>query len=92
MLKLECSYRRSPDVDTTSNVATDDGFRAVYTGCFTLVLGTAFKGSVRFFSYNHFCNRFADDTGANFNKKRSTVAGTYASLAESVFAVTPIEP
>ncbi|KAF2626990.1 mitochondrial carrier [Macroventuria anomochaeta] len=72
------------------NVARNDGIGAIYTGCSTLVLGTAFKVSVRFFSFNYFRSRLADDTGA-LTPLRGILAGSLAGLTESVVAVTPTE-
>jgi solute carrier family 25 citrate transporter 1 len=73
-----------------ANVMRNDGLGAVYTGCSTLVLGTAFKVSVRFFSFNFFRNCLADDTGA-LTPIRGVLAGSLAGMAESVVAVTPTE-
>jgi solute carrier family 25 citrate transporter 1 len=73
-----------------ANLARTDGFGTIYTGCSTLVLGTAFKVSVRFFSFSYFRNRLADDKGA-LTPLRGVLAGSLAGLTESVIAVTPTE-
>lgn len=72
------------------NVARTDGLGAIYTGCSTLVLGTAFKVGVRFFSFNYFRRHLADSNGA-LTPTRGILAGALAGMAESVVAVTPTE-
>ena len=44
-------------------VARHDGIATIYTGCSTLVAGTAFKVSIRFASYSHVRKRLADQSG-----------------------------
>jgi solute carrier family 25 citrate transporter 1 len=72
------------------NVARNDGIGAVYTGCSTLVLGTAFKVSIRFSSFAYLRSHLADDKGA-LTPMRGILAGALAGTAESVVAVTPTE-
>ena len=71
-------------------VARQDGITAIYTGCSTLVAGTAFKVSVRFASYNYFRKRLIDQSGT-LTPMRGVLAGSLAGLTESVVAVTPTE-
>lgn len=73
-----------------ANIMRQDGFGVLYTGCSTLVLGTAFKVSVRFLSFNHFRRCLADDTGT-LTFSRGVFAGALAGMTESVVAVTPTE-
>ncbi|KAF9701670.1 hypothetical protein EKO04_000438 [Ascochyta lentis] len=73
-----------------SSVVKHEGFAAIYTGCSTQVLGTAFKASVRFFSFNYFRTQLGDSNGA-LTPVRGVVAGSLAGLTESVVAVTPTE-
>jgi solute carrier family 25 citrate transporter 1 len=62
----------------------------LYTGCSALVLGTAFKVSVRFASFSYFCRHLTDDHGS-LTPARVVLAGFLAGLTESVVAVTPTE-
>ena len=73
-----------------NNVARHEGVGALYTGCSTLVLGTAFKVSVRFASFSYFRRHLADEHGS-LTPARGVLAGSLAGLTESVVAVTPAE-
>ncbi|KAI5456662.1 mitochondrial carrier domain-containing protein [Mariannaea sp. PMI_226] len=68
----------------------NDGFRSIYTGCSTLILGTTFKAAVRFLSFDSIRNTLADETG-RLTPGRGILAGMIAGCAESVVAVTPTE-
>ena len=72
------------------NVAKHEGVGALYTGCSTLVFGTAFKVSVRFASFSYFRRRLADEHGS-LTPARGVLASSLAGLTESVVAVTPTE-
>ncbi|KAL4900173.1 hypothetical protein BDW74DRAFT_102711 [Aspergillus multicolor] len=67
-----------------------DGVRAIYTGCSTLILGTAFKAGVRFLSFDTIKNLMSDADGA-LSPGRGILAGMTAGVVESVVAVTPTE-
>lgn len=71
-------------------VARHEGLGALYTGCSTLVLGTAFKVSVRFASFSYFRRHLADEHGL-LTPSRGVLAGSLAGLTESIVAVTPTE-
>jgi solute carrier family 25 citrate transporter 1 len=73
-----------------ANVARNDGVGALYTGCSTLILGTAFKAGVRFLSFDSIRNRLADERGV-LSPMRGMLAGMLAGLVESIVAVTPTE-
>jgi solute carrier family 25 citrate transporter 1 len=73
-----------------ANVARNDGVGALYTGCSTLILGTAFKAGVRFLSFDSIRKRLADEKGV-LSPMRGILAGMSAGLVESVVAVTPTE-
>ncbi|KUJ07786.1 mitochondrial carrier [Mollisia scopiformis] len=70
------------------NVVQSDGIRALYTGCSKLVVGTAFKASVRFLSFDSIRNVLADDAG-KLSPARGILAGMCAGIVESVVAVNP---
>ncbi|CAG7956159.1 unnamed protein product [Penicillium salamii] len=73
-----------------SQVAKQEGLGALYTGCSTLVIGTAAKAAVRFLSYDTIRNSLADDRGV-LSPARGILAGMTAGAVESVLAVTPTE-
>ncbi|KAH7063912.1 mitochondrial carrier domain-containing protein [Paraphoma chrysanthemicola] len=71
-------------------VVRNEGVRAIYTGCSTLILGTAFKAGVRFLSYDSIRKHLADERGI-LSPARGMLAGMLAGVIESVVAVTPTE-
>ncbi|KAK1980763.1 mitochondrial carrier domain-containing protein [Colletotrichum cereale] len=71
-------------------VARQDGYRAIYTGCSTLIIGTTFKAGVRFLSFDSIRNLLMDDKG-RLTPARGILAGMIAGCVESVVAVTPTE-
>ncbi|KAI9376518.1 mitochondrial carrier domain-containing protein [Aspergillus egyptiacus] len=73
-----------------SQTARQDGIRAIYTGCSTLILGTAFKAGVRFLSFDSIRNLLADSDG-RLSPARGILSGMVAGMVESVVAVTPTE-
>ncbi|KAH5750647.1 hypothetical protein HBI17_097600 [Parastagonospora nodorum] len=73
-----------------ANVAKSDGIGAIYTGCSTLIVGTAFKAGVRFLSFDSIRTRLADERGV-LSPARGLLAGMMAGAVESVVAVTPTE-
>ncbi|KAL4867582.1 hypothetical protein BDV12DRAFT_171222 [Aspergillus spectabilis] len=73
-----------------SQTARQDGIRAIYTGCSTLILGTAFKAGVRFLSFDSIKNLLMDADG-RLSPARGILAGMIAGTVESVVAVTPTE-
>jgi solute carrier family 25 citrate transporter 1 len=73
-----------------AQVARNDGVGAIYTGCSTLILGTAFKAGIRFLSFDSIRKQLADEQGA-LSPARGILAGMLAGSVESVVAVTPTE-
>ncbi|CEN62017.1 Putative Mitochondrial tricarboxylate/dicarboxylate carrier proteins [Aspergillus calidoustus] len=73
-----------------SQTARQDGIRAIYTGCSTLILGTACKAGVRFLSFDSIKNILADADG-RLSPARGILAGMLAGAVESAVAVTPTE-
>ncbi|KAL4887401.1 mitochondrial carrier domain-containing protein [Aspergillus karnatakaensis] len=73
-----------------SQTARQDGVRAIYTGCSTLILGTAFKAGVRFLSFDSIRNLLMDADG-RLSPARGILAGMIAGTVESAVAVTPTE-
>ncbi|KAL5391148.1 hypothetical protein PMIN02_006730 [Paraphaeosphaeria minitans] len=73
-----------------AQVARSDGIGVIYTGCSTLVIGTAFKAGVRFLSFDSIRSQLADERGV-LSPGRGLLAGMLAGTVESVVAVTPTE-
>ncbi|KAL6401542.1 putative mitochondrial carrier C19G12.05 [Ilyonectria robusta] len=73
-----------------SQTARQDGFRAIYTGCSTLIIGTACKAGVRFLTFDAIKNQLVDSNG-RLSPGRGILAGMIAGAIESVAVVTPTE-
>ncbi|THC94186.1 hypothetical protein EYZ11_006327 [Aspergillus tanneri] len=73
-----------------NQVARNDGIRALYTGCSTLIVGTTAKAAIRFLSFDTIKNALADEKG-KLSVRGGILAGMVAGAVESVFAVTPTE-
>ncbi|KAM0543819.1 hypothetical protein ACHAPJ_012126 [Fusarium lateritium] len=80
---------RSPFV-IISQTIRNDGFRAIYTGCSTLITGTACKAGVRFLSFDAVKNQLRDSNGKH-SPASLILAGMIAGAVESVTVVTPTE-
>lgn len=82
---------RKPNIySILSKVAREEGPRAIYTGCSTLIIGTAFKASVRFLTFDSIKNLLANEHG-QLSPVRGVIAGMAAGCVESIVAVTPTE-
>ncbi|KAF1972046.1 mitochondrial carrier [Bimuria novae-zelandiae CBS 107.79] len=88
-LHMAPSAHRNP-FSVISSVVRNEGVGALYTGSSSLVLGTAFKTSVRLLSFYRIRNYLADENGA-LSPARGILAGLLAGTAESIIAVTPTE-
>ena len=71
-------------------VVATEGLSGLYTGCSTLILGTIFKASVRFLSFDAIKNSLSDETG-RLTPLNGMLAGMVAGCVESLVAVTPTE-
>jgi len=67
-----------------------EGIGSIYTGCSTLVIGTMFKASVRFLSFDTIKAQLVDQNG-KLSAGRGLLAGLAAGCFESIVAVTPTE-
>lgn len=74
-----------------SQVIKTEGFRALYLGCTTLVIGTIAKDAIRFMSFDTIKRQFADPQTGSLSPLRSLAAGMTAGVMASTFAVTPTE-
>ncbi|OAA58928.1 Mitochondrial carrier domain protein [Niveomyces insectorum RCEF 264] len=72
------------------HVVKTEGIAKLYTGCSTLIVGTMFKASVRFLSFDTIKNSLANDKG-QLSKRNGVLAGMVAGCVESAVAVTPTE-
>lgn len=74
-----------------ADVFRNEGARALYKGCSSLIVGSVAKDGVRFLSFDMIKSAFKDpDTGA-LSPLRNLLAGMSAGIVASVFAVTPTE-
>ena len=69
---------------------SSEGMTAIYTGCTTLVAGTALKAGVRFLAFDSIKAKLVDSDG-KLSTSRGILAGMAAGAVESVLAVTPTE-
>ena len=88
--QLQASAGYKNPFTAIAKVARTDGIGAIYTGCSTLILGTAFKAGVRFLSFDAIRNRLVDEYGV-LSPSKGILAGMLAGAVESVAAVTPTE-
>lgn len=81
---------RNPFI-VVGDVIKQEGVRALYLGCSTLVLGTIAKDAIRFVSFDSIKRVFADPETGSLSPLRSLGAGMSAGVVASTFAVTPTE-
>jgi len=68
----------------------EKGISTIYTGCSSLVVGTALKASIRFLAFDSIKAALADENG-KLSSGRGVLAGMGAGVLESVAVVTPFE-
>lgn len=71
-------------------VVRNDGFGAIYAGCFPFVIGNTAKAGVRFLGFDTLRGLLRDKNG-NLSTMRGALAGLGAGALESVLALTPGE-
>ncbi|RMZ75397.1 hypothetical protein DV738_g5476, partial [Chaetothyriales sp. CBS 135597] len=74
-----------------SKVIRDEGPRALYKGCETLILGTIAKDAIRFISFDTIKEKFKDPETGTLSPLRNLGAGISSGIVASTFAVTPTE-
>ena len=74
-----------------SQVIKQEGPRALYLGCSTLVIGTIGKDAIRFTTFDTIKRAFADPETGSLSPLRSLLSGMSAGIVASTFAVTPTE-
>lgn len=73
-----------------AKTVASEGESAIYTGCGTLIAGTALKAGVRFLAFDSIKTLLVDENG-RLSALRGVLAGMAAGATESAFAVTPTE-
>ena len=74
-----------------AEVFRNEGPRALYKGCSSLIVGSIAKDGVRFLSFDIIKDAFKDPETAALSPLRNMLAGMSAGVVASVFAVTPTE-
>ncbi|KAH7324010.1 mitochondrial carrier domain-containing protein [Rhexocercosporidium sp. MPI-PUGE-AT-0058] len=75
---------------TFQTIVKTEGISALYTGCSTLAIGTAFKASVRFLTFDTIKSLLVDQNG-KLSAGNGILAGMSAGAVESITVVTPTE-
>src|SRR5215469_17321804 len=68
-----------------------EGFRSLYTGCSTLIVGAIAKDSIRFLAFESIKNAFSDPQTHTLSPVRSLAAGLASGVVVSTLVVTPTE-
>lgn len=74
-----------------TRVFRNEGVRALYKGCSTLVVGSIAKDGVRFLAFDAIKKAFADPETGSMSPARNLLAGMCTGVVASTFAVTPTE-
>ncbi|KAH9901888.1 mitochondrial carrier domain-containing protein [Xylariomycetidae sp. FL2044] len=72
-------------------VAREEGLRALYKGCSTMIVGSIGKDAVRFLAFDSIRSVFEDPTTHRLSTARSIGAGMAAGVVASTVIVTPTE-
>ena len=72
-------------------VFRNEGPRALYKGCSSLIVGSVAKDGVRFLSFDLIKNAFKDPETGALSPLPNMLAGMSAGVVASIFAVTPTE-
>lgn len=74
-----------------AQVFRNEGPKALYKGCSSLIVGSVAKDGVRFLSFDLIKDAFKDPETGTLSPLRNMLAGMSAGVVASVFAVTPTE-
>ncbi|KAF9631665.1 Mitochondrial carrier protein [Lasiodiplodia theobromae] len=85
------AYKSPNPFTIIRDVVRDEGPRALYSGCTSLVIGSVGKDGVRFLSFDLIKRQFADKETGTLTPLRSLGAGMTAGVVASATAVTPTE-
>ncbi|KAF2225382.1 tricarboxylate transport protein, mitochondrial precursor [Elsinoe ampelina] len=91
-LKVEAgaSTSRNP-FKVVADVVREEGPRALYKGCGSLVIGTVAKDAIRFLTFDRIKDAFKDKDTGKLSAANSLLAGMSAGIVASTLAVTPTE-
>jgi len=96
--KTRVQLREQKGVPTPKNpfrvvgqVYSQEGIRALYKGCSTLVIGSVGKDGVRFLSFDMIKNYFKDPETGTLTPLRNLGAGMMSGVVASITCVTPTE-
>ena len=84
------SRPRNPFLVVTE-VFRNEGTRALYKGCSSLIVGSIAKDGVRFLSFDMIKDAFKDPETGALSPLRNLLAGMSAGVVASTLAVTPTE-
>jgi solute carrier family 25 (mitochondrial citrate transporter), member 1 len=73
------------------DVLRNEGARALYKGCASLVIGSVAKDGVRFLTFDAIKNAYKDKESGTLSPMRNLLAGMSAGVLASIVAVTPTE-
>ncbi|KAF2100807.1 tricarboxylate transport protein, mitochondrial precursor [Rhizodiscina lignyota] len=74
-----------------AQVIRNEGFRALYKGCSTLIVGSIGKDAVRFLCFDTIKHQFADPETGTLTPIRNMLSGMATGVVASVTCVTPTE-
>ncbi|RYP08006.1 hypothetical protein DL764_002152 [Monosporascus ibericus] len=72
-------------------VAREEGWRALYKGCSTMVVGSVGKDAVRFLAFDSIREAFEDPATHTLSPARSVASGMASGVVASTLVVTPSE-
>ncbi|ORY70353.1 mitochondrial carrier domain-containing protein [Pseudomassariella vexata] len=81
---------KNPFVVVTK-VVKDEGIRALYKGCSTMIVGSIGKDAVRFLAFDSIRLLFEDPTTHTLTPSQSILSGMLAGILSSTAIVTPSE-
>ncbi|KAI0471945.1 mitochondrial carrier [Xylariaceae sp. FL0804] len=74
-----------------ARVAREEGLRALYKGCSTMIVGSIGKDAVRFFAFDSIRSLFEDPETHRLGTAQSIASGMVAGVVSSTLVVTPSE-
>ncbi|KAI1330129.1 mitochondrial carrier [Xylariaceae sp. FL0255] len=74
-----------------AKVAREEGVRALYKGCSTLIVGSIGKDAVRFVTFDRIRSMFEDPETHRLGTAQSIASGMLAGVVSSTLIVTPSE-
>ncbi|KIW28936.1 uncharacterized protein PV07_04788 [Cladophialophora immunda] len=72
-------------------IVRGEGFRSIYKGCSSLVVGSIGKDAIRFLAFDSIKHKFADPTTGSLGAAGNMMAGVASGIIASTVIVTPSE-